>query len=87
MRIFKKHDRFGLGYRPTSHHPTARGGKKYNPIRFSSVGYQLDSSVIIVDGTSSIQHAVSGLIRKCPPRFKLDSWTSIMVPMVFSEEM
>lgn len=32
MKVFKKHGHFGLSYRPTSRHPTARGGKKLNPV-------------------------------------------------------
>lgn len=87
VRVSEKHDHFGLGYRPTSHHPSARGGKRFNPIRFSSAGYQRDSSIALMDGASSSQCEVTGLIRKCPPGFKLDNWTSTVVPVVFSKEM
>lgn len=87
MRVSEKHDRFGLGYCPTSYHPAVRGGKKFNPVRLSSAIYQFDSSIAVVDGASSSQRAVFSLVHKCPPRFKLDNWTSIVVPVVFSEEM
>lgn len=87
VRVSKKHDRFGLDYCPTSHHPTARGGKRFNPVRFSSTGYQLDSSVAIVDWESFSERAVFGLIRKCPLGFKLDNWISVMVLVVFSKEI
>lgn len=60
VKVFDKHDHFGLGYRITSRHPAARGGKKFNPIRFSSIGYQFDPYVEIVNGASSSQHAISG---------------------------
>lgn len=83
MRVFEKHDQFGLGYHPTSCNPATRGGKRFNPIRFRSVGYQWDSPVAVVDGASYSQRAVSSLIHKCPSGFKLDNWTSIMVLMVF----
>lgn len=83
VRVYEKHDRFGLGYRPTSRHPVARDGKRFNPIIFSSAGYQWDYSVAVVDGASSNQRAVFGLIHKCPPGFKLHNWTSIVVLMVF----
>ena len=63
------------------------GSKRFNPTKFSSAGYQWDSSIAVVDGASSSQRAISDLIHKCPPGFKLDNWTSIVVPVVFSEEM
>lgn len=68
-------------------HLDARGGKRFNLIRFSSAGYQFDSSIVVIDGASSNQHAVFSLIRKCPPGFKLDNWASTVVPMVISVEM
>lgn len=42
-RFSKKHDRFGLDYRPTSLYPAVRGDKKFNPVKFNSVGYQFGS--------------------------------------------
>lgn len=87
MRVSEKHGRFGLGCHPISRHPAMRRGKKFSLVRFSSAGYQLDSSIAVVDGVSSKQCAVSGLIRKCPPGFKLDNWTSIVVPVVFSDKI
>lgn len=52
MKVLEKHDRFGLGYRATSRHPAARGGKKLNAARFSSAGYLFDSFITIVDGAT-----------------------------------
>ena len=87
VKVSKKHDCFGLGYHHTSYHLATRGGKKFNPVNFISEGCQLDSFVAVVDGVSSSQRTVSGIIRKCPSGFKLDNWTSIVVLMVFSEVM
>lgn len=56
-------------------------------VKFSRVGYQLDSSLAVVDGVNSSQRAISSLIRKCPPGFNLDNWTSTVVLVVFLEEM
>lgn len=39
VNVDEKHDHFGLGYHPASHHPSARGCKKFNPDRFSSAYY------------------------------------------------
>lgn len=87
VKVSEKYELFGFGYRLTYRHPAAREGKKFNPIKFSSAGYQFDPSVAVVDGATSNQCAVSGFIRKCPLGFKLDNWTSTVVPMVFSENM
>lgn len=87
VRVYEKHDHFGLDYRPTSRHPATRGGKRFNPVKFNSVGYEWDYSVAVVDRASSSQYAVFGLIRKCPLVLKLDKLTSTMVLVVFSEEM
>lgn len=87
MKVSEKHEHFGLGYRRTSRHPAATGGKKFNSVRFSSAGYQFDPSVAIVDRENSIQRTIFSLVRKCPPGFKLDNWTSIVVPVVFSKEL
>lgn len=87
MRVPDKHDRFGLGYHPTSYYSAVRGGKRFNPIRFSNATYQWDSSVALVYGESSTQRAVYGFIHKYPMRFKLDNWMSTMVLVVFSDEI
>lgn len=87
MNVVKKHNHFGLGYHPASRHPSARGRKKFNPVRFSSAGYQYDISIALVDGASSSKPLVSGFVRKFPLGFKLDNWTSTVVPMVFSEKV
>lgn len=34
VKVFEKHDRFGLVYHHISRHPAAMRGKKFNPIRF-----------------------------------------------------
>lgn len=87
MRVSEKRDRFGLDYHPTSRHLTVSGGKRFNLIRFSSAGYQWYSSVVVMNEESSDQHAVSGLIHKCPLGFKLDNSTYMVVTVVFSKEM
>lgn len=87
MKVYEKHNRFGVSYRPTSRHPDAREGKRFNPIRFNNANYQLDSSVAIIDGASSSQHAIFSFIRKCPLGFKLDKWTSTVIHVVFSDKM
>lgn len=87
MKVAEKHNHFGLGYHPTSRHPGARGHNKFNPVCFSSAGYQYDLYVAVVDGASSSKLAVSHFICKCPPGFKLDNWTATIVPVVFSENM
>lgn len=87
MNVTEKHSRFGLGYHSASRYPSEKGSNKFNPVRFSSAGYQYDLSVEMMDGASSNKPVVSGFVHKCLPRFKLDNWTSTVVPMVFSEEM
>lgn len=87
MRISEKYDHFGLSYRHASRHLAAMGGKKFYLVKLNNAGYQLDSSGAVVDRASSSQRIVFGLNRKCPPGFKLDSWTSTVVLVVFSEEM
>lgn len=87
VKVSEKHDRFGLDYRHTSCNPSARGGKKFNPVRFSSTGYQFDPSIAVVDAASSNQHIVISFVRNYPPKFKLDNWTTIVVPVVFSEKI
>lgn len=87
MNVAEKHDFFSLSYHYASCHPSSKGRKKFNSVRFSSAGYQYDLSIIIVDDENSNKPAVSDFIRKCPLGFKLDNWTSIVVLKVFSKEM
>lgn len=87
MNIAEKHDHFGLGYHPASRHSSARGCKKFNLVRFSNTGYQYDLSIEMVDIASFSEPTVSDFVHKCPPGFKLDNWTSIVVHKVFLEDM
>lgn len=58
VKVSEEHDRFFLSYHPTSRHLAGRGVKRFNLVRCSSIGYQFDSSMAVVDGESSSQHAV-----------------------------
>lgn len=84
VKVAKKHVRFGLGYHPTSRNLGVKGCKKFNPVRFRSTGYEYYLSVAVMDGVSSNKQTIIDFVRKCPLGFKLDNWTTTIVPVVFS---
>ncbi|XP_050895784.1 uncharacterized protein LOC127102458 [Lathyrus oleraceus] len=51
VNVIQKHNRFGIGYRPSARKASPRK-QKFNPIKFSSAGFQDDHTVAVVGESS-----------------------------------
>lgn len=82
VNVAEKHDRFGIGYRPSACKASSRK-KQFNPVKFSSAGFQGDHTVAVIGESSGSKSETPSLIRRCPPGFKLTNWTTYVIPIVY----
>lgn len=87
VNVTKKHNKFGIGYHPSACKVSPRKQKKFNPIKFSSAGYQDNHTVAVVGEANGSKQETPNFIRRYPPRFKLTNWTTFMIPIVYSKKM
>lgn len=86
FNVTKKHNRFGIGYYPSTRKANPRK-QKFNLVKFSSAGFQDDHTVAVVGESSGNKQETPSFICRCPSGFKLTNWTSFVIPIVYSEKM
>ncbi|XP_050919835.1 uncharacterized protein LOC127137414 [Lathyrus oleraceus] len=85
VNVAEKSNRFGIGYHPATR-KVSQKKKQFNPVKFNSVGYQSEHTMAVIGESSGNKPGAPNLVRRCPPGFKLSSWTSTVIPMVYSEK-
>lgn len=70
VNVAEKHDIFGIGYLPSACKVSPRK-HKFNPIKFSSAGFQGDHTMADIGESSDNKQETPNFVRRCPLGFKL----------------
>lgn len=83
--VAEKREKFGINYHPTARKASSKK-KQFNPVKFSSAGFQNDQTVAVIGESSSSKPDTPSLTRKCPIGFKLPNWMATVILMVYSKK-
>lgn len=85
VTMTEKHNKFGIGYRPSARKASPRE-QKFNHVKFSSAGFQDDHIVAVIGESSGRKQETPNFVHRCPPGFKLTNQTTSLIPIVYSEK-